>query len=313
VVSSNPPAVRIVSLLPAATEIVCALGSAPQLVGISHECDFPEQVRSRPILTRSRLPADAGTRAIDGQVRELVEKAISLYFVDARRLASLAPNVIVTQDLCEVCAVSLDDVKRALLTLSEGDDVRIVSLRPTTLQGVLDDVERVADALGRREAGRALRRQLERRIDAIALRTARVEVRPRVASLEWLDPLLLGGLWMPELIELAGGTPVGVSAGKPAPAVNPRALAELRPDVVLIKPCGFSLERTLAERPLVERVLRSAELSARVFVTDGNAFFNRPGPRLVESLEILAACIHPRLFEDFARKHAGVVSRWQNA
>jgi iron complex transport system substrate-binding protein len=313
VVSSNPPALRIVSLLPAATEIVCALGSAPQLVGISHECDFPEQVRSRPILTRSRLPPDASTRAIDGQVRELVEKAISLYLVDAGRLASLAPHVIVTQDLCEVCAVSLDDVKRALLTLSQGDDVRIVSLRPTTLQGVLDDVERVAEALGRREAGRALRRQLERRIDAIALRAARVEVRPRVASLEWLDPLLLGGLWMPELIELAGGTPVGVSAGKPAPAVNPRALAELRPDVVLIKPCGFSLERTLAERPLVERVLRSAELSARVFVTDGNAFFNRPGPRLVESLEILAACIHPRLFEDFARKHAGVISRWQNA
>lgn len=295
---------RIVSLLPSATEIVCALGAADALVGISHECDFPPEIRDRPVLTRSRVGAHGSSRAIDAAVRAAIPEALSIYAVDDALLGSLEPDVIVTQDLCEVCAVSLDDVRAAVARLAHRTSVEIVSLRPTRLDEVLGDVERVAAAIDREDEGRALRRHLEARIEAIAGRAARTETRPRVVSLEWIDPLMLGGTWMPELIELAGGTAIGATAGEPAPTIDAAALERLAPDVVVVKPCGFSLERALEEREIIERVVPDG---ARVYVTDGSAFFNRPGPRLVESLEIMAACVHPALFEDFARKHASVI------
>jgi len=194
--------------------------------------------------------------------------------------------------------------------LAHREQVRIVSLRPTRLEDVLSDIERVAIGIGREAQGTAVRVSLRERILAIASRAARATARPRVVSLEWIEPLMLGGTWMPELIGLAGGIAVGASAGQPAPTVTPRALAELRPDVVVVKPCGFSLERTLAERDIIERsVVDTVGKHARIYVTDGNAFFNRPGPRLVESLEIMASCVHPQLFEDFALKHADVITR----
>lgn len=301
---------RIISLLPSATEIVCALGAADELVGISHECDFPESIRGRPVLTRSRIDAHGSSRDIDAALRAAIPEALSIYAVDEVKLAALEPDVIVTQDLCEVCAVSLDDVRAAVARLAHREQVHIVSLRPTRLADVLDDVERVAAGIGREAEGRALRARLTERIDAIAERAARATSRPRVVSLEWIEPLMLGGTWMPELIELAGGTAVGATAGEPAPTVTPQALAELRPDVVVVKPCGFSLERTLTERDVLERSVRAVVgPSTRVDVTDGNAFFNRPGPRLVESLEIMAACVQPELFPDFVAKHAGVIRR----
>jgi iron complex transport system substrate-binding protein len=304
------PSPRIVSLLPSATEIVCALGAAENLVGISHECDFPVAVRDRPVLTSSRIEVGASSRAIDAAVREVIRDALSIYAVDDERLARLAPDVIVTQDLCEVCAVSLDDVRTAVARLAHRDAIRIVSLRPTRLGDVLDDIERVAAGIGRPAEAAAVRSALEDRIRVIAGRAAGAASRPRVVSIEWIDPLMLGGTWMPELIELAGGLAVGAAAGRPAPTVSPDMLRELRPDVVVVKPCGFSLERTLAERDIMERaIVRSVAAETRVYVTDGNAFFNRPGPRLVESLEIMAACAHPPLFEDFARRHAGVIAR----
>ena len=315
---------RIVSLLPSATEIVCAVGAAGELVGISHECDYPDEIRDRPVLTRSRLPGSAGagspgaapaSRAIDQAVRALLRDALSIYQVDEERLAGLAPDVIVTQDLCEVCAVSLDDVRGAVARLASRDQVSIaspvsiVSLRPTRLADVLGDVERVAAALGRAGEGREVRASLERRIDAIAARAAAAPQRPRVASIEWIEPLMLGGTWMPELIELAGGTAVGAAAGQLAPTIEPDELARLAPDVVVIKPCGFTMERALGEREAIERsIARPAGPRARIAVTDGSAFFNRPGPRLVESLEILAACIHPGLFGDLAAEHARVTT-----
>ncbi|MBX3193304.1 MAG: ABC transporter substrate-binding protein [Labilithrix sp.] len=292
---------RIVSLLPSATEIVCALGAEAELVGISHECDHPERVRDREVLTRSRIAAEGSSRAIDARVREaLVTGALSIYAVDDEKLARLAPDVIVTQDLCEVCAVSLDDVRSAVARLSKRSDVRIVSLRPTRLRDVFGDVERVAEAIGRVEAGRALRRDLEARVARIAERARDAPRRPRVVSIEWIDPIMLGGTWMPELIELAGGVAAGVTAGAAAPTVSPEELAALRPDVIVVKPCGFSVERTLRERDLVERVIVASAPGARTYVADGNAFFNRPGPRLVESLEIMAACVHPEIFGDLA-------------
>src|SRR5262245_44381340 len=236
---------RIVSLLPSATEIVCALGAEAELVGISHECDFPPSIRSRRVLTRSRIDAGATSRAIDNAVRDVIANALSIYAVDEAALAELAPDVVVTQDLCEVCAVSLDDVRAAVARLAHRDDVRIVSLSPTLLADVLGDVERVARALGRADAGAAARRVLEQRIDAIAARAERLPSRPRVVSLEWIDPLMIGGTWMPELIELAGGRVAGATAGAPAPTIDPAQLARLAPDVVVIKPCGFTITRTL--------------------------------------------------------------------
>jgi iron complex transport system substrate-binding protein len=301
---------RIVSLLPSATEIICALGAHEQLVGISHECDFPDAIRDRQILTRSRIDPHGTSRSIDMAVRAVITNALSIYAVDEAALAALAPDVIVTQDLCEVCAVSLDDVRAAVARLAHRDAVQIVSLSPTRLGDVLDDLERVAAALGRGDVGRAVRRTLEQRIQAIAERAARAPTRPRVVTLEWIDPLMIGGTWMPELVELAGGTPVGAIAGGPAPTTSAHQLAALAPEIIVVKPCGFSLERALAEREVIERsVIDVVGRRARVYVTDGNAFFNRPGPRLVESLEIMAACVHPERFVDVAQRHAEVIVR----
>jgi iron complex transport system substrate-binding protein len=298
---------RVVSLLPSATEIVCALGAGAELVGISHECDFPESVRGLPVLTRARIDASGTSKAIDDAVRAVVVgDALSIYSVDERRLAELAPDVIVTQDLCEVCAVSLDDVRAAVARLANRDHVEIVSLRPTRLGDVWNDVETVANGLGRAAQGVVVRRALEERTQEIARRARGAGRRPRVVTVEWLDPIMLGGTWMPELIELAGGEPVGARAGEPAPTVTHAELEALRPDVVLVKPCGFPVERTMEEVPLVEGIARAAA-EATVYVSDGNAFFNRPGPRMVESLEILAACVDPVGFAELREKHAGVI------
>jgi iron complex transport system substrate-binding protein len=301
---------RIASLLPSATEIVCALGAGDQLVGISHECDFPPAIRDRPVLTRSRIDSTATSRAIDAAVRSVIAGALSIYDVDADRLSQLSPDVIITQDLCEVCAVSLDDVRAAVARLAHRRDIAIVTLHPTRLADVLGDVERVADALGCAGRGAAVRAELEQRIAAIARRAAQVGSRPRVVSLEWIDPLMIGGTWMPELIELGGGQAVGATAGAPAPTIAPGDLAALAPDVVVVKPCGFSLPRALEERHLIEQhVIAACSGRPAVYVTDGNAYFNRPGPRLVESLEIMAACIHPDRFDDLQRTHAAAITR----
>ena len=305
---------RIVSLLPSATEIVCALGAEQHLVGISHECDYPESIRDRPVLTRSRIDPHGSSADIDAAVRIVLRDALSIYAVDEDQLAALEPDVIVTQDLCEVCAVSLDDVQAAVARLAHKEQVHIVSLRPTRLEHVLGDVERVAARIGRAPEGARVRETLAERIRAIASRAARASSRPRVVSLEWIDPLMLGGTWMPELIELAGGAPVGAREGQPAPTIDAATLEALRPDVVVVKPCGFSLERTLEERDvLAGSVVAVVGSRARVYVTDGNAFFNRPGPRIVESLEIMAACVHPELFPDLAVAHGSVIARLDRA
>jgi iron complex transport system substrate-binding protein len=296
---------RIVSLLPSATEIVCALGFADSLVGISHECDFPEAIRDRRVLTKSRVTGGSSA-AIDEAVRFAIRDALAIYEVDERALAELAPDVIVTQDLCEVCAVSLDDVRAAVARLAHREHIEIASLRPMRLADVLGDLERVAAVLGAPERGRRVVGELQARITAIASRVP--AQRPRVVTLEWLEPLMIGGTWMPELVELAGGDPIGARAGEHAPTVSAQMLGAMRPDVVAIKPCGFTIERSLEERGLIDRIAALVP-GARVYLTDGNAFFNRPGPRIVESLEILAACVHPEAFADLAGKHASSIVR----
>ena len=301
---------RVVSLLPSATEIVCALGGDADLVGVSHECDFPPSVRQLPALTSARLSSTATSLEIDQAVRTVIHNALSIYTVDQRRLAELSPELILTQDLCQVCAVSLDEVRSAVARLANREQIRIVSLSPTRLRDVFLDIERVGNALGRIDAASELLRQLGSRISAVSRHAAAARRRPRVISIEWLEPLMLGGVWMPELIELAGGEAVAAVAGDPAPTISLAELARLAPDVVLIKPCGFTIQRSLEERATIERsILNVVGPSARVWVADGNAYFNRPGPRLVESLEILAACIHPELFPDFVEKHATATLR----
>ncbi|MEM1182183.1 MAG: cobalamin-binding protein [Acidobacteriota bacterium] len=298
---------RIVSLLPSATEIVCRVGGREGLVGVSHECDFPAGVGALPPLTRPRFEMPRASDAIDRAVRETLRDALAVYEVDIDRLQQLEPDLVVTQDLCDVCAVSLNDVTEALRTLAR-DDVEVVSLKPTVLSDVWSDVRRVGEAIGRPELGASAAAELEERCRAVAARAAQLPTRPSVLSIEWLSPVMIGGTWMPELIELAGGTPMVTRPGEHAPTLEMEALAALDPDVVLIKPCGFELERTFEELDLLASHLPWRQWRAvregRVHIADGNAFFNRPGPRLVESLEILAACVHPQEFRDLRRRHA---------
>lgn len=303
------PTPRIASLLPSATEIVALLGCVDQLVGVSHECDFPEAVRALPALTSSRLVDPGSSRGIDMDVRSLVREALSIYRVYPEGLRRAAPDLVITQDLCEVCAVSLHDVQAALTKLAEHGDVELVALSPTRLGDLFEDIRRVAKAIGVAERGDQVAQALKERCDLVGSRASAAPTRPRVVSVEWLDPIMLGGTWMPELIELAGGEAVGAEAGKAAPTVSLQELAKLQPELLLLKPCGFSLERSLQERSLIDAICAAVGEQTRVFLADGNAYFNRSGPRLVESLEILAACVHPEIFSNFAQRHEGAFIR----
>jgi len=306
---------RIVSLLAAGTEMVAALGAGDELVGVSHECDHPpEVVAGRPVLTSARvgpLPSSAG---VDRTIRELVADALAIYDVDLELLAALEPDVIVTQDLCRVCAVSVEDVRTAVAKLAAKGDVRLVSLHPRSLGAILDDLRQLAAALGRPAEGARVVALLRERIERVRAVAAGARTRPAVVTVEWIEPVMLGGLWMPELIELAGGVPLGVAAGEPAPTVARDRLVKLAPDVVVVKPCGFTVERTLTELPVLTRTLpwtawTSRGRAARVYVADGNAYFNRSGPRIVDSLELLAALLHPDRFPHTPAPPAAAAAR----
>ena len=295
---------RIASLLPSATEIVCALGARADLVGRSHECDFPPGLEDVPVLTSARVGPLPSSRAIDASVRSLLRDALAIYDIDVEGLRAARPDVIVTQDLCDVCAVSLGDVRAAVARLAR-QDVAIVNLHPLRLEDVWGDIARAADAIGRAAAGARLLAGLRARVADIARRVTMARARrPRVVTIEWIAPVMIGGMWMPELIALAGGEALVTRPGQHAPTLDQDALAALDPEVVLVKPCGFPLHRTVEELDVLREALPRG-WRARVYLADGNAFFNRPGPRIVESLEILAACMHPELFEDFAAMHAG--------
>lgn len=282
---------RVVSLLPSATEHICAVGARDQLVGVSHECDFPEDVVGLPVLTRCRTSLGRESLAIDRSIRNLLERAAAVYEVDVDALAAVRPDVIVTQDLCDVCAVSYDDVCSAARALGN-PELRIVNLHPTRLADVWDDVRRVGVALDKDPA--PVLDALLARVDTIRARSAGLH-RPKVLTLEWLEPGMVGGTWMPELVEIAGGEALVTRPGQHAPTLSDAELAGLDPDVVLVKPCGFDIARTFTEAPRVA-ALAAMFPRARTWVADGNAFFNRPGPRIVESLEILAAAVHPEVW-----------------
>ena len=286
---------RIVSLLPSATEIVCALGLRDGLVGVSHECDFPSGVVGLPIVTAPKIDVHGSSRAINDAVIDLVRSGLSVYKIDAEQLAALAPDLIVTQDQCEVCAVSYDDVVAATQSIA-GCQARVISLRPSRLGDVWNDVETVAESAGVAAKGRSLAQLLRERVASIEERTRPLS-KPRLACIEWLDPLMAAGNWVPELASVAGSNPGLVETGKDSAWLSWDELERAAPEVVCAMPCGFDLARTrkeLAESLADERwSALPAVRDDRVFAVDGNAYFNRPGPRLVESAGILAGLLHP--------------------
>lgn len=298
---------RIVSLIASATEIVCALGFEDRLVGRSHECDYPESVKRLPVCTAPKLNTERPSHEIDCDVKHILEQGLSVYLVHSDALKQLQPDLIVTQTQCEVCAVGLRDVEEALCEWT-GARPRVVSLEPNALGDVWADIGLVAEALGVPERAAPLVEGLEERMAAIAEKARGLRQRPTVACIEWIEPLMASGNWMPELIEMAGGVNLFGEAGKHAPWMSWEQLREKDPEVIVVLPCGFDLRRTRQEMPALTQRRDWPQLRAvrnrRVYLTDGNQYFNRPGPRLAESLEILAEILHPGVFH-FGHEGAG--------
>lgn len=288
---------RIVSLLPSATEIVCELGLGKQLVGVSHECDYPALAIPLPKVTRTAIPDDVSSREIDRLVRERSTSQKALYSLDFPMLDQLQPDLIVTQSLCNVCAVAESDVNAAASHLPRRP--KIVNLQPMRLADVFENLQRVGDAAGVSEQAHESVSQLQRRVDYVAERSDAVAVRPRVVLLEWIDPPFSSGHWSPELVRLAGGRDIVSREGQASRTMTWEEIADVDPEVMVIACCGFDPQRTRRDLPILASYPGFAELDCvrnqRVFLVDGNAYFNRPGPRLVDSLEILAHLLHPNL------------------
>lgn len=307
----EPPS--IVSLIASATEIVCSLGLRQSLIGVSHECDFPLDVKDLPVLSSPKLDPKAPGREIDRRVRELVRDGLSVYDVDVELLEQLRPELIVTQDQCEVCAVSPKDLKDAtsLVTLKQTE---VCSLHSRSLEDISVDFQRVADAARVPERGAQLAKEFLQRLDDLKNQTAQLAAKPRVACLEWLDPPMLAAGWIAELVEIAGGEPIIVDASKNFSTVDWDQVATLDADIVVVMPCGYDIEQSLKKMqdPTLNRRLNElrATKQGRLYVVDGNAYFNRPGPRLADSAEILAGLIHPNHYPDFLSKYTTAFNRY---
>ncbi len=285
---------RIVSLVPHATELLFALDLDEQVVAVTHECDYPPQALSLPHITRDVLPGNLSAGEIDAAVRSRTEQGEAIYRLDEDALSVLQPDLIVTQALCPVCAVSFQDLAKLAARLPSKP--RVISLDPHTFGETLGDVRTVAEATDRRERGIDLVGEVAARIDRVKL-AVRTAVRPRVVALEWLDPVFVAGHWTPQLIELAGGEDVLGLPGEPSQTVSWEALAAARPEVVVVMPCGYDEDRAHAEA-----VAHAHELSGlgaeRVRAVNASAYFSRPGPRLIDGLELLAHILHPDRFPE---------------
>lgn len=291
---------RIVSLLPSTTEIAFALGLGDQVVAVTHECDYPPEARQRPVITASALDHHAATSAeIDAAVRGQLRDGISIYRLDTALLEALQPDLVLTQALCDVCAVSFGVVERAVAGVRTPP--KILSLEPTDLEGIFGTILAVGNATGRRDRAAELVAQLRARVARVRERAALAPYRPRVLCLEWLDPPFGPGHWLPELIEIAGGRAGLGAPGEPSRRVTWDDVLAFAPEALVLTPCGFDLDRTIAEalavlprRPGWDGI--PAVQQGRVFAVDANSYFSRPGPRIVDSLELLASLIHPDLF-----------------
>jgi iron complex transport system substrate-binding protein len=295
---------RIVSLLPAATEIVALLGATDHLVGITHECDYPDVVRSRARVTKSAIPDTHDPGAIDAAVREAHDGGVALFTLDAKRIAALHPDVIITQGLCEVCAVSEADVRALAATLSPPPT--IVCISGDTLDGIYADIRVVADAIGAGDEADELLAGLRDRVKHVhdTLKAAQAP-RPRVALVEWTDPIYLTGHWGPEQVKRAGGLDVLGIAGRHSEQVNMDALRASDPDIVLFAPCGYSLENAAAEAKRCLSLPQWSWLAGKqVWALDANGLTSRPGPRVVEGIEAMACIFAPSLFSEIEPWHA---------
>ena len=290
---------RICSLLPGATEIAFALGLGDNVVGVTHECDYPAEARQKPIVVRSLIDSNRMTSLeIDCWVSERLRSNKGLYIIDEERLRAAAPEVILTQGLCDVCAIDYDEVVVASESLP--NKPKIVSLTPNCLTDVLDDVARVGEATGQRPKAETLVQALEQRISSVRERAAISSAHPPTACLEWFNPIYAAGHWIPEMIEIAGAEDVLGRRGEPSKKVEWQRIRESAPEIIVLMPCGFDIQRTLQEAVVLEQNAGWHELPAvkagRVYAVNAHAFFSRPGPRLVDGLEILAHISHPEIF-----------------
>ena len=307
--------IRIVSLLPSATEIVCALGLQKYLVGVSHECDYPAGVADLPRVTSTAIPKGLDSKAIDEKVRELLQTDAALYHLNVDALLALKPTHIVTQAICDVCAVSAAEVEDVACRLP--GNPQVVNLEPMSLQQVLDTFTLIGGATQRESKAASVVQALQARVDIIAERSAEIadKGKPRVAMLEWIDPLFNAGHWTPELVAMAGGIDCLGNLNHPSVGLADNALHEAQPDVLFVALCGFDLSRTEQDLPSLQRLPGWAGLpcvrNGRVYYTDGNAYFSRAGPRLVESLEILAHALHPDVHP--ISPSGDVVRKWGNS
>jgi iron complex transport system substrate-binding protein len=290
---------RICSLLPSATEIAFALGLGDEIVGVTHECDYPPEAQEKPVVVRSAIDSHRlNSFEIDRQVGEMLQAGKSLYTIDDEAFRKAAPDVILTQALCDVCALDYNDVVKAAQCLP--CKPAIVSLTPHCLTDMLDDIFRVGEATQRDKEAEALVLDLQRRIEAVRKRTAQSSIRPQVVCLEWFDPIYAAGHWVPEMVELAGGNDGLGRKGEPSEKVQWTEVLKLQPDVLMLMPCGFDAQRTIQESALLQKLNGWNKLPAvkagNVFAVNGHAYFSRPGPRLVDGLEILAQILHPEIF-----------------
>ena len=287
---------RICSLLPSATEVIALLGLSNELVGISHECDYPPSVRSVPVMVEPMiLPHGLASHDIDRQVRQLVASGQRLYRLKDHLLRQAQPDLILSQDLCHVCAVTPDQLHDALCSMPRQPTV--LTLNPRTVHDVIDDVVRIGDAAKRSAEGHRLAARLRDRLEAVRTRVQRIAHRPRVVCIEWLSPLYLAGHWVPEMVQLAGGQDVLAQPGSPSRVVTWDEVLASAPDALIVMPCGFSLERThtelfqMMQQPGQWRL--SSPLAQHTFLVDASSYFSRPGPRLIDGIELLAAILHP--------------------
>jgi len=290
---------RIISLLPSATEIVCELGLVEQLVGVSHDCDWPPEINGKPILSESLVGSELPSSQIDSLVRQHVHQGRSVYHLDERQLEVLKPDLILTQELCEVCAPAYTDVVQAAKILDH--PTKVVSLEPTTIEEILDNIRLVGNITGQGVEADHLIDQLQHRIDKVTERADLIEEPPRVLCIEWLDPLFVAGHWVPQMVEMAGGDTFG-EVGDHAYQIDWDEVERFNPEIIVLMPCGFDPDRIATELELITSYEGWDELNAvkndQVFLVHGSFYFNRPGPRVVTGLEILAKAFHPKLFSD---------------
>ena len=298
----NNNSTKIVTLIPSATEIVAFLGQKNSIIGRSHECDYPHDLGHVAKLTSPKINVDGTSGEIDKQINTILENSLSVYKVDVPKLKELNPDYIITQAHCEVCAVSFAEVEN-IVSQNLNKNTKIISLQPNTLGDVFDDIKRVAKELKiENKINNKIIKNLSKRLEEIKKITSKQKYKPSIACVEWIDPLMMAGNWIPEMVEIAGGVNILGKAGKDSHWVKFHEISKKDPDIIIFLPCGFDIKKTKYElknflKQNQDWKFLKAYKNKKIFVADGNQFFNRPGPRLIESLEILAEIMHPNLFK----------------